>query len=359
MKYIKKFEKFVSYQEDDRRNFMIIFNSLYNSHLSINEKMLVESEFGLINESWFSDLVDKAKDGVLKVKNSAQEILTDLAKKAKDILDFAKQLADKIGNYVKEQFSTLKDRVKNYAMKDSGFANIILEFLEKKKDSKLKNYLSMTTELIKYILSGKMITDLIDRLSECFSKLLNLGTNEGIQNIEYEFLRESEEEGEQKKTFLQRLGEKLMSLPPFSWIPKIEEMMKKGITAIGKLVDRFFAWITTGKDAIVGSKFSKSFIFLFQILELYVHYKVVGKIQEYKDKLMKTTGLEEFSNQIKDQSMDELWTTVGINGDEVVSSVKKSVMKIPYVGRILSILDTLVLSVGIYLAIEPTLKKMT
>ena len=359
MRYIKTYENFNSNHQDDRRNFMIIFNSLYESHLSVNEKMIIESEFGLINESWFSNLVDKAKEGALKVKNSAQEILSDLAKKAKDILDFAKQLAGKIGDYVKEQFSSLKDKIKNYAMKDSGFAEIILEFLEKKKDSKLKNYLNITTDLIKYILSGKMITDLIDRLSECFSKLLNMGTNEGIQNIEYEFLRESEEEGEEKKSFLQRLGEKLMSLPPFSWIPKIDEMMKKGITAISKLVDRFFAWITTGKDSIIGSKFGKSFIFLFQILELYVHYKIVGKIEKYKDMLMKANGLEEISNQIKDQSLDQLWDKIGINGEEVVSNVKKAVMKIPYVGRILSILDTLVLSVGIYLAIEPTLKKFT
>jgi hypothetical protein len=357
MKHLKTYKNFNSHHHYDRRNFMIIFNSLYESHLSVNEKMIIENEFGLINESWFSDLVDKAKDGILKVKNNAQEILSDLAKKAKDILDFAKQLAGKIGDYVKEQFSSLKDKVKNYATKDAGFAGIIFEFLEKKKDSKLKNYLNITTDLIKYILSGKMITDLIDRLSECFSKLLKMGTNEGIQNIEYEFLRESDE-GEEKKSFLQRLGEKLMSLPPFSWIPKIEEIMKKGITSIGKLVDRFFASITTGKDSIVGSKFSKSFIFLFQILELYVHYKIVGKIEKYKEMLMKANGLEEIGNQIKDQSFDQLWNTIGINGEEVVSNVKKAVMKIPYVGRILSILDTLVLSVGIYLAIEPTLKKL-
>ena len=34
-------------------------------------------------------------------------------------------------------------------------------------------------------------------------------------------------------------------------------------------------------------------------------------------------------------------------------------MKIPYIGDILSVLDTLVISVGVYLAVEPTLKRLT
>jgi len=34
-------------------------------------------------------------------------------------------------------------------------------------------------------------------------------------------------------------------------------------------------------------------------------------------------------------------------------------MKIPYVGDILSILDSLVIAIGTYLAIEPAIKKIT
>jgi hypothetical protein len=357
MKHLKTYESFNSVDSLDKENFILIFNSLYENHLSIDEKLLIESNYGLINESWFSDLVDKGKRKALKVASDAGKLLVDLATKAKDILDFAKQLASKIGDYVKGQFTSIKDRVKNYAMKDSGFGSIILDFLEKKKSVKLKGYILDISVLLKYIISGQMITDLVTRLSEVFSKVLNLGTNEGISYLQDEFLFEAEET-EEKKSFLHRLGEKVMSFPPFSWIPRIEELMNKGISAVSKIIDRFFSWISTGKDS-EGSRFQKGFIFIFQILELYIHYKIVGKIDKFKEFLSKASGLEELTNQLKDNTMSEIWSKCGISPDEITNKVKDAIKKIPYVGDILSILDSLVMSVGVYLSVEPVLKKIT
>jgi len=344
-------------ESKDRENFNLIFTSLYNHHLSINEKIVIESDFGLITESWFSDFVDKGKRGVLAVKSKAGELLVDLVKKAKDVLDFAKQLASKIGEYVKEQFTNLSDKVKNYAMKDGEFSTILLDFVNKKKQVKLKIYVKIISDLLKYIVSGQIITDLVTRLSECFSKVLNLGTNEGLYIIDNHFLFEAEEQ-EEKKSFLQRLGEKIMTFPPFSWIPKIEEMMKKGISSLSNIIDKFFVWLTTGKEG-GGSKFQKGFLFLFQILEIYVYYKVVGKIEKFKEFLNKASGFEELANQIQDKTLDQVWDTMGINGEEIVSNVKNAIKKIPYVGDILSILDSLVIAIGTYLAIEPAIKKIT
>lgn len=363
MKYLKLYEDFNSkmpeVEQKDVQNFLLIFNSLYENHLTINEKKKIEERYGMINESWFSDLVDKGKKGVLKVASAAGEVLVDLAKKAKDILDFAKQLATMIGNYVKGQFNSLNDKIKNYAMKDAGFATVFIEFLEKKKTNKLKTYISGIGSFGNYVISGQMIGDIITRLSEVFSKVLNLGTNEGIRYLEDEFLLEAEETGE-KKSFLQRLGEKVMSFPPFSWIPKIEELMKKGIAALGKIVDRFICWLTTGDaDNILGSKFVKSINFLFQILELYIHFKVIGKLEEFKEMLMKSSGIEEITSQLQDKSMDEIWKSVGINSEEVVNNVKDAIKKIPYVGDILSVLDVIVMSMGVYFAVEPTLKRLS
>lgn len=361
MKHLKRYNQFnfdfPVIESIEKDNFNIIFHSLYNHHLSINEKMMIESDFGLITESWFSDLADKGKRGVLAVKSKAGELLVDLAKKAKDVLDFAKQLANKIGEYVKEQFSNLSDKVKNYAMKDGEFSTILLDFIKNKKNNKLKSVIDATSNLLKYIVSGQMISDLITRLSECFSKVLNLGTNEGLYIIDNYFLFEAEEQ-EEKKSFLQRLGEKIMTFPPFTWLPKIEEMMKKGISGLSKIVDKFFSWLTTGKESLIGSRFTKSFNFLFNILELYVHYKVVGKIEKFKEFLNKANGLEELTSQIQDKTLDQVWDTMGINGEEIVSNVKNAIKKIPYIGDILSILDSLVIAIGTYLAVEPTIKKI-
>jgi hypothetical protein len=369
MKHLKTYTQYNSdfpiIESNDVDNFNLIFSSMYNYHLSINERVVIESDFGIINESWYSELADKGKRGVLAVKTKAGELLVDLAKKAKDVLDFAKQLAGKIGEYIKGQFSGLSDKVKSYAMKDTGFGQVLLEFIEKKKIVKLKTYITVTVEILQYISSGRMITDLINRLSECFSKVLNLGTNEGLNYLESDFLNEelfgfgkkkSEDEGGDKKPFLQRLGEKIMTFPPFSWIPKIEDMMKKGISFLANIIDRFFGWLMNGVDG--GSKFLKGFIFLFQMLEIYVYYKVVGKIEEFKAFLKKASGLEDLTSQIKDKSLEQVWSTIGFNGAEIVSNVKKAIMKIPYVGDILSILDGLVVAIGTYLAVEPTIKRL-
>ena len=359
MKHLKTYNQFTfdfpKIESIDKDNFNIIFHSLYNHHLSINEKMKIESDFGLITESWFSDLADKGKRGVLAVKSKAGELLVDLAKKAKDVLDFAKQLATKIGEYVKGQFNNLSDKVKNYAMKDGEFSTILLDFVNKKKQVKLKTYVKVISDLLKYIVSGQMISDLITRLSECFTKVLNLGTNEGLYIIDSHFLFEAEQE--EKKSFLQRLGEKIITFPPFTWLPKIEEMMKKGISSLFKIVDKFFGWLMTGKESY-NSRFDKGFYFLFQILELYVHYKVVGKIEKFKEFLNKASGLEELTKQIQDKTLDQVWDTMGINSEEIVSNVKNAIKKIPYIGDILSILDSLVIAIGTYLAVEPTIKKI-
>lgn len=362
MRYLKTYENFSDINilegidNNDISNFTMIFNSLYENHLTINEKILIDSNYGMINESWFSDLADKGKRGVLAVKSKAGELLVDLAKKAKDVLDFAKSLAGQIGNYVKTQFLSMEQKIKEHALKDSGFIEPLIEFIQKKKLIKLKTYITVTSELLKYIVSGQIITDLVTRLSEIFSNVLNLGTNEGLIYLDDNFLLENNVE-EEKKSFLQRLGEKIMTYPPFNWIPKIEDLMKQGISKLSQLMDKFFCWLTTGKSDTM-SKFTKSFYFIFQILELYIFYKVLGSVDKFKEYISKATGLDELTNSIKDKSMDEVWNTAGFNGDDIVKGIKSAVMKIPYVGSILNVLDTLVISVGIYMVVKPTLDEL-
>jgi hypothetical protein len=361
MRYLKTYENFSQINilegidSNDISNFTMIFNSLYKSHLTINEKILIDSNYGMINESWFSDLVDKGKRGVLSVKSKAGELLVDLAKKAKDLLDFAKSLAGQIGNYVKTQFLSMEQKIKDKAIKDTEFVGAIVDFIKDKKLVKLSSYIKGTAELLKYIISGQIITDLITRLSETFSGVLNQGTNEGLSYLENYFLLENSEE--EKKSFLQRLGEKIVKYPPFSWIPKIDDLMKQGISKLSQLMDKFFCWLTTGKAGII-SKFSKSFTFLFQMLELYIFYKISGGIKKFKEYISKVTGLDELTNSIQDKTMDEVWKTVGFNGDDIVKGIKDAAMKIPYVGSVLNVLDTLVISVGIYMVVKPTLDEL-
>jgi hypothetical protein len=207
-------------------------------------------------------------------------------------------------------------------------------------------------------------------LGEILNSILQTGElTDDLSLMRISFLEESYDghlDGGHHKEFLQRLGEKIMSFPPFSWIPRIEDIMKKGISYVGQMIDKFFGWLEEKtneaidlKKSFSSSKFGNAFNFLFQILELYVHYKVIGKIEKFKEILKKASGLEELTNQIKDKSLSEVWTTCGLNPDEITNNFKSAIKKIPYVGDILSVIDSLVTAVGIYLAVEPTLKKLT
>jgi hypothetical protein len=376
MKHIKNYKSFVQTEDfnilegvsiQDRCNFILIFESLYENHLTINEKNIINSNYGMINESWFSDLVDKGKRGVLKVTTDAGNLLVDLAKKAKDILNFAKTLASKIGEYVKTQFSGLLEKVKNYALKDAGFVQPLIEFIENKNEKKLKYYISGVTNLVTYVVGGKFITDIVDKLSGLFSKVLETGTNEGLLYLDNEFLFENEknDDDDVKKSFLQRLGDKIKSFPPFSWLPNIEDIMKKGINYVGDMIDRFFGWLQQKtnesinlKKTFASSRFGNALRFLFQILELYIQYKVLGSIEKFKSIFSNAAGLEELTKGIQDKTLDQVWDKIGIGGEEIVNNVKNAAKKIPYVGTILAILDSLVVALGSYLAVEPVIKKI-
>jgi hypothetical protein len=89
-----------------------------------------------------------------------------------------------------------------------------------------------------------------------------------------------------------------------------------------------------------------------------VHYKIIGKIENFKDFINKTTGIEDIANKIKDKSLGELWTSIGFSSENIINGVKEAVKKIPFVGDILSILDSLVIAIGTYLAVKPAIEKI-
>ena len=380
MKHLKNFNSFLLVEKADRRNFNIILTSLYRNHLSINEQMLIKEEYGMINESWFSDLADKAGREVLKVTTAEGQILVDLAKKAKEVLDFAKQLAFKISDYLKKTFPNFTSKIKNKVLSDNDFIKSLTEFLDKKDPTSLKRGLQSVVTLVKYITSGNFYIKLTERITDSFSKILSFDRNEGVNYI---FEQENNEE---KKSFLEKLGEMIMKLPPFSWIPKIEELLKKGIFFVAKLVDRFFLWIQYGEEIKLNEDidltrtkknygsfkrgYGRGIYFLFQILEIYVFYKINGKVgwakklldpskQFSKDDGDNMSDTEVWSNEIKNKKMEDIWNYVGLNPADVISNTKNIIKSIPFIGDFITIIDMLFVGIGIYLALEPTLKKLS
>jgi hypothetical protein len=376
----------------DRRNFRIIFDSLYLHHLSLNERYLIENELEIINEeilglfkkkkkeneeegeekeSLFSKLYDKAKRGALKISSAAEGILNTVVQKAKDLLDFGKKIAFIIGDYIKEN---LLSKIKSYALKEFPFAEVLVDFLDKEKQLKAKTL--QTISFVKF-LGVDFIPNLTNRLTSLFSKVLKTGTNEGFQYLENDFLLENNEDGD-KKSFLQRLISKVMSYPPFTWINELGNIVEKGINFIAQKIIDFFSWLQ-GKDiksekgevvlkktAMDGkyevTEYVKSISFLLQILKLYSLHKTkefTKNLDQVKDKSDKITNLyKDGLEEIGAKKVLNVLTLSDLEPEKIMIAAKNASKYVPFVGPLIEILDILVKSVGLFLAIEPIMKKV-
>lgn len=355
---------FESIDRNDNSNFIEIFNSIYEYHLTKSERTLLNEFNYSLNESWFSDLKDKSERGVLKIRSQAGELLTQVAQKAKDVLNFVKMIAtqikDAVVNMIKNSVNTFKSKI----IPQPELLSLISEYMTKKGDN-LKKWLSGAGELIKFVmvdLPVKLFNKLINFLKGVFSK----GSNEGFNYFCNDFLNEGNEVEE--KSFLQKLGDKIASFPPFSWIPKMEEMVKYGLYKVKQFIEKFFVWIDKD-DAVTEaidlfrdkSKFTRGIAFLFDLLEIYIIYKfnekIGNKIEAFK-KSLKDGDISQYLEEIKNKPMDEIFQKIGFSPEQIINSVKSIAEKIPYVSDILSILKNLALAIGVYQVIQPTLAKI-
>jgi hypothetical protein len=391
MKRILKFNEYCSHENfqihknSDKKKFMEIFESLYYYHLNTNQRMVIESEFGVINEeflwgkkkdksenkdndkesdkeeSWFSKLYDKASRGVLKLRTEAEKLIDDLVEKTKDVFKFSQNLVNTITSYIKK---FIFSKIKGYAFKDEPFLEHLFEYLDNKKDNVLKRSIKSVFNLLKY-LSGKFFIDFGERLVSLISSTLK--KKEVVESLDYSnyLINENENaEGPTKKTFLERLIDKIMKNPPFSFIPKIGDLVNKGIDFIMDILDRFFSWVQGKKfggdvnEKYTGdyprSDFVSGISFLLDIGKLYTIFitkKYVGKFDDVKKIDAK---IEEY----KSKPASSIFQALGFSPADLIKKVKDLSKNIPIAGQIVSILDYLIKAIGVYIAAEPIIKKL-
>jgi len=353
-------------ENDDKLYFVEIFNSIYEFHLTDFEKTLLNEFDYSLNESWFDDLKDKATKGVLKIKSQAGELLTSVAKKAKDIVDFVKliatQIRDAVSGLIKNSVSTFKSKI----IPKPELLVLITDYMNRKGDN-LKKWVDGAGTILKFVLT-ELPVKLFNKLINFFKNVFSKGTNEGFNYFCNDFLNEGDET--EKKSFLQRLGDKIQSLPPFSWIPKMEDMIKQGLYAVEEFIRKFFIWIdkedeekvTEAVDLLKETdRFVRGLRFLFDMLEIYVIYKfnekIGNKLKEFQE-AMKKGDISTFTHDIKNKTLDEIYGKIGIDPKSVVDKIKGIAQKIPYISDILAILENLALCIGIYQTIQPTLAKI-
>jgi len=360
MKYLESFSEFKTIHQD--RNFNLIFESLYEYHLSIEERLILDREFGMINESWFDELKDKSRRGALKFKTKAGEILSELVKKSKEILDFVNSLSDKISTHLNSICPILTSKFQNYTMRSVGFSDfmkVLTKTLGKIKPEKLLETKKNSFEFVKYIRDGEMTTNLKTRLTDFFTNVLRKGTNEGLTSLENDFLFENEKS--ERKSFLQRLSEKIMSFPPFSWLPSFEKIIISKYTKIVELIDGFFYWLDTGTAKLMKSKFTIAITFIFSLLYAYFKYRIIKDTFKFSTWLGTEIGTiidNQLPKESINQSLESLGENSGFDFMSILNQVKEGAKNIPYIGDILSVIDTLLIGIGVYLSVKPVLDKI-
>lgn len=330
MRHLKNYKDFNSkrsktHRKSDLENFQIIFEGL----LTTQEIILVESYYGPINENLLGDLFDKTKRGVLKTVSKADEEITKFVKnvgeKAVKLVDFinmiGEQMAGSLGKMIKDWLKKCEDMVR----KEMGALNIIVEKIEKTSKKYLRRYVESIGKLIKYVLDGQMVEDIVDKIKKILSKVFSENPNESLYVVDnYEMILEDEG---QKETFLQKLRKKIAENPPFSWLPDFDDLIKKSMKFLKDLFNKFLSWLS-GQNELF-SDFGMGLQFLFGLFESYVLFKIKGTVENFKKAIVGTEGNEEDGDKEKDEdkAVEDSGTNagtavrdaIGINLEEVKS----------------------------------------
>lgn len=358
---------------DDRALFTTFMSIIYENYLNVDEINEIKRRT-LITESIWGDLYDKAKRNVLKVVNKAHDIFTEMAEKAGKLVDFVKKLSESfVGMFTKQLKSTPELIKKSIINKAPVFIKIVSEWLSSKKPKFIKDGVTGAARLYKFIYADFPIR-LANKISSLFTTVFKKeGTNEGLQSLDIYLITEDREE---KKSFLERMKEKILSYPPFSFFPKVTDLANKGLDYIGKILDKFFGWVdskTEIKNEAVNlerpyssSKFGKGIKFLIVIGSLYLMYNLSvvksKKNDEFKNKILSSTEVDDIASEYKNKTIDYFLDITGIGSissflssafSKIIDTATDWVDITLTGGATKETLKTLTTIIGTYLALKP------
>ncbi len=311
---IKRFNEY----KNDNDNYKLLYNTLYEfSKQNINEESI-----------W-----TRIKNTAIKTTTAAGDMLVNIANKAKDLLDFAKQIASQIGNYVKTQFWKIIENVKIHILKDNKGVKAITDYIKTRKGEainnegvnlgKSKDRTIKAINQIKYLLQyikNDFIKDLTNKLVELFN---NVFKSEKLdENILYE----------DKESFLQKISNKIMSMEPFSWIPNPTVLLTKSIFAIRDLFVKFFVYVSNKN----GKGISYGLDFLFSMFHAYLKVKLNDVVASVED-FTKNFSLSKLLDEV---------TPTEVTG--FIDNIKNGIKNIPYVGDLIGIMNNLAAVLSMY-----------
>lgn len=210
-----------------------IIESLWNTKLlTVEEKKILESElinpYTFVNENFFDKLksrYDKSKVVAKDISQKAKDALEKLVDAAKQVADFVKQFKDFLSKQVKLILTQTKDKIKE----------------------KLKSNQELTSEIKSKLSSDRLAflveLDILKGLVTFYQTKFYIALEAQITNGLTKFLSSEDKEIpiseklsiiKEGSNMLDKLVHGLNSIPPFSWIDKLQKVGERGANFIIK-----------------------------------------------------------------------------------------------------------------------------
>lgn len=231
---IKSYTEFIgeSILETDNL-FNSIVESLWNTELlTTDEKKLLESELVnpiiFINENFFDKLksrYDKAKVVAKDISQGAKDALEKLVDAAKQVADFIKQFKDFLSKQVKLILTQTKDKIKVKLKSNQKLTNEIKSKLSSDKSAFLGE-LEILKDVVTFY-KTRFNVALEAQMSNSLTRFLSSEDKEIPVVEKLNIIKEG-------SNMIDKLVHGLNSIPPFSWIDKLQKIGEKGASFIIK-----------------------------------------------------------------------------------------------------------------------------
>jgi hypothetical protein len=231
---IKSYNEFIGESIVETDNlFNSIVESLWNTELlTTDEKKLLESELVnpiiFINENFFDKLksrYDKAKVVAKDISQGAKDALEKLVDAAKQVADFIKQFKDFLSKQVKLILTQTKDKIKEKLKSNQKLNSEIKSKLSSDKSAFLGEL-----DILKGVVAfyqTKLYVALETQITNGLTKFLSSEDKEIPVAEKLSIIKEG-------SNMLDKLVHGLNSIPPFSWIDKLQKIGEKGANFIIK-----------------------------------------------------------------------------------------------------------------------------
>ena len=230
---VKSYDQFILESKTDNSElFYFLVEEFWKSDLlSLEEKMILEKEVFnpisyLIQENFydkFKDRFDKAKQVATDITQGAKDSLEKIVDAAKSAMDFINKMKEFLSKQIKSILTTTKDKIKAKLKTNQKFLSEAKSKLSSDKSAFLGE-LEMLKGVVNFY-QTKFYVSLESQIVNAMTKFLTSEDKEVPVAEKIQIIKEG-------SNMIDKLVHGLNTIPPFSWIDKLQKIGEKGANFI-------------------------------------------------------------------------------------------------------------------------------